>query len=145
MKKKITSLLSVIALAVIISLPAAAQQTAKEKKEVKSNAITKKSAEIDKLVKPSNTKTAAAPKTRGDVYGPKYSDIVVKNFTGYYIDIYVDGNYRTTVSPGYSITTWAIPGTTKLYAKAVFSDGSYSYWGPEYPVTGYQYTWSLYK
>ncbi|MFZ9388658.1 MAG: hypothetical protein ACO25B_12330 [Chitinophagaceae bacterium] len=97
------------------------------------------------LQRPVNNKNKpAAPSTsRGEVYGPNYSDVVVDNWTGYYIDIYVNGNYRGTVSPYDKRVTWAIPGTNTLYGKAVFNDGSYLYWGPKVTATGYTYTWKL--
>ena len=142
MKKSILMLGSALLFALIFIAPASAQTT-KKKEAIKTNASAVKTDAVGDLKKPANVRGAKAPASRGDVYGPNYSDIVVKNFTGYYIDIYVDGSYRTTVSPGHQITTWAIPGTTKLYGKAEFSDGSYLSWGAIYPKTGYEYTWSL--
>lgn len=100
---------------------------------------------VDALQRPVNDKNKpAAPTTsRGDVFGADYSDVVVDNWTGYYVDIYVNGNYRGTVSPYDKRVTWAIPGTNTLYAKATFNDGSYLYWGPKVTYTGYSYTWKL--
>ncbi|HUR65414.1 MAG TPA: hypothetical protein VMZ03_03615 [Chitinophagaceae bacterium] len=112
---------------------------------INSSPVSKTDAKVDVLARPTNTKNKpAAPGTsRGDVYGTDYSDVVVDNWTGYYIDIYVNGNYRGTVSPYDKRVTWAIPGTNTLYAKAVFNDGSYLYWGPKVTYTGYSYTWKL--
>jgi hypothetical protein len=102
-------------------------------------------AKAEALQRPTNDKNKPAPPatSRGDVYGADYSDVVVDNWTGYYIDIYVNGNYRGTVSPYDKRVTWAIPGTNTLYAKAVFNDGSYLYWGPKVTYTGYSYSWKL--
>jgi hypothetical protein len=69
--------------------------------------------------------------------------VIIDNWSGYYVDIYVNGNYRGTVAPYDKRVTWAIPGTNTLYAKALFDDGSYIYWGPKTTATGYEYTWKL--
>ena len=108
-------------------ITANAQVRGKYKKEtIVSNAISNPDPKVDGLQKAVNQK-----------------NVVVDNWTGYYIDIYVNGNYRGTVSPWDKRVTWAIPGTNTLYAKAVFDDGSYLYWGPKVTYTGYQYTWKL--
>ena len=123
-----------------------AQVRGKYKKEtIVSNAMSNPDPKVDGLQKAVNQKNnpVQEDKSRGNVYGPDYSDVVVDNWTGFYIDIYVNGNYRGTVSPWDKRVTWAIPGTNTLYAKAVFDDGSYLYWGPKVTYTGYQYTWKL--
>jgi hypothetical protein len=73
----------------------------------------------------------------------EYSDVVIDNWTDHNIDIYINGNYRGSIAPWDKRVTWAIPGNNKLYAKAVFRDGSYKYWGPRNTTTGYNYTWKL--
>lgn len=115
------------------------------KKETISSSPITPSDEAGALKKPVNIKDKPVmeEKSRGDLYGPNYSDVVIDNWTGYYLDIYVNGNYRGTVAPWEKKITWAIPGTNKLYAKAVFDDGSYLYWGPKTTYTGYQYSWKL--
>ena len=122
-----------------------AQVKPKLKKEtVDAKPVSTPDPKVDGLQRPLNDKAKpAAPGTRGDVYGADYSDVVIDNWTGYYVDIYVNGNYRGTVSPYDKRVTWAIPGNNTLYAKAVFSDGSYMYWGPKATYTGYSYTWKL--
>ena len=134
-----------VALLVIgLGFTANAQVKPKLKKQsISANAQSTPTTEVDGLQKAMNMKNSPVMKDRGDVYGPNYSDVVIDNWTGYYIDIYVDNSYRGTVSPWDKKTTWAIPGSTKLYAKAVFDDGSYLYWGPSTTTTGYQYTWKL--
>jgi hypothetical protein len=116
-----------------------------KKETVNSKPVSTPDSKVDELQRPVNDKNKPAPPStsRGDVYGPDYSDVVIDNWTGYYIDIYVNGNYRGTVSPYDKRVTWAIPGTNTLYAKAVFNDGSYLYWGPKVTYTGYSYTWKL--
>lgn len=129
-----------------LGFTANAQVKPKLKKEtIEAKAQSTPTSAIDGLQKPVNMKNSpvANDNSRGDYYGPNYSDVVIDNWTGYYIDIYVNGNYRGTVSPWDKKVTWAIPGTNTLYAKAVFDDGSYLYWGPKATYTGYQYTWKL--
>lgn len=132
--------------AIVLSLSSVtAQGTKKQKKTIESKAISTPLAEVTALAKPLNDKNAknVEDKSRGEVYGPDYSDIIVDNFTRYYIDVYVDGSFRMTLAPYAKRTTWAVPGKTKLYAKATFTDGSYSYWGPTTTTTGYEYKWNL--
>jgi len=84
-----------------------------------------------------------APENRGDVYGSDYCDVKLRNYTGYYIDIYVDGSFRGTLGPWEDRVSWAIPGKTKLYGRADFDDGSWLYWGPIEAECSYEYTWNL--
>lgn len=141
--KKVSIYLCSLLLLFIIS-NSAFGQSPKKHKVISSNATKTQNATVDALTKPMNDKTEKSEsKTRGDVYGPNYSDIIIDNYTNFTIDIYVDGNYRGTIAPWDKRTTWAVPGNTKLYAKALFNDGSYYYWGPDVVVTGYEYTWEL--
>lgn len=128
-----------------LGFSANAQTKPKLKKEtIVSNPVSTADATVDALQKPMNVKgEPVKDDSRGDVYGPSYSDVVIDNWTGYYVDIYVNGNYRGTVAPWDKKVTWAIPGSNRLYAKAVFNDGSYLYWGPKATYTGYQYSWRL--
>jgi hypothetical protein len=143
MKKLLLFALAILAISTI-SLNVANAQS-KTKKVVESKGVALSAKDAAKYVAPVNKKGAEGAKTRGDIYGSNYSDIVVNNYTGYYIEIYVDGTYRTTVSPKSKVTTWAIPGKTRLVGIARFPDGDYTSWGPINPVTGYQYTWNLYN
>lgn len=122
-----------------------AQKGKMKQETINSKAISTPDPKAGALTKTGNIKgkPAAPTSSRGDVYGADYSDVVIDNWTGYYIDIYVNGNYRGTISPYDKKVTWAIPGVNTLYAKAVFNDGSYLYWGPKVTATGYQYTWKL--
>ena len=124
----------------------AQQKTSKKKKTIEAKANSAPSNEVAALKRPANEKNPKPEiKTRGDVYGSNYSDIIIDNYTGYSIDIYVDGSFRGTIAPYDKKVTWAVPGNTSLYGKAVFDDGSYLYWGPYTPYTGYEYTWNLTK
>ena len=120
------------------------QKSHKKKQTIETKALSSPSDEVTSLKRPENEKNPQPQaKTRGDVYGSSYSDIIVNNYTGYSIDIYVDGSFRGTIAPYDKKVTWAVPGNTRLYAKAVFNDGSYTYWGPTVTYTGYEYTWKL--
>ena len=88
--------------------------------------------------KPANDVPAVKPaEARGNT-----CTVNVVNHTGYTIDIYVDGNYKGTVSAYGTGYTTAIPGSTKLYGQSV---GGTMYWGPSYVDCGYSYTWNLYE
>jgi hypothetical protein len=148
MKKSIISKLAMLSF--MFAMPFAQNSVlAQTKIQRKNQTIVSKaksapSNEVSALNRPANEKKPKPEaKKRGDVYGANYSDIVVDNYTGYSIDIYVDGSYRGTIAPYDKKVTWAVPGTTRLYAKAVFDDGSYLYWGPTVTYTGYEYTWTL--
>ena len=87
------------------------------------------------------------PKPTGDVVAPKpeatrgdYCQVIVDNWTGYAIDIYVDGAWEGTVAAWSDGYTWAIPGRTKLYGE---STGGTKYWGPSYVNCTGAYTWKL--
>jgi len=142
--KKQTFLLAALFL-LGIGFTANAQPAELIKETINSNAISTKNSKVAGLKRPGNKKNkpVVEVKSRGDVYGVDYSDVIIDNWTGYYVDIYVNGNYRGTVSPYDKRVTWAIPGQNTLYAKAVFDDGSYIYWGPKTTSTGYEYTWKL--
>jgi hypothetical protein len=148
MKKTVISKLVLLAtlftLLLVTNSVSAQQKSGKKKKTIETKAISTPSSEVAALNKPANEKNAKPEKkTRGDVYGPNYSDIIVDNYTGYSVDIYVDGSFRGTIAPYDKKVTWAVPGNTRLYAKATFDDGSYLYWGPGTTYTGYEYTWKL--
>lgn len=145
MKKQILLLAILVTAGMGIQVNAQNEKPKLKKETVDAKPVTTPDPKVDGLQRPVNDKNNPAPvsTSRGDVYGPDYSDVLIDNWTGYYIDIYVNGNYRGTVSPYEKRVTWAIPGTNTLYAKAVFNDGSYLYWGPKVTYTGYTYTWKL--
>ena len=69
-----------------------------------------------------------------------YCKVVVDNWSGYAVDIYVDGEYAGTVGAWGDGYTWAIEGKTKLYGR---STGGTLTWGPVYVDCYYQHTWKL--
>ena len=81
-----------------------------------------------------NEKDATAPaevvNPHETTRGGAYCEVHFLNYTGYYLDLYVDGSYVGTVSPGRNWLTSAYAGPTRAYARARFNDGSYLSWGP---------------
>ena len=71
-----------------------------------------------------NTRGASAVEP-GQICVDSRVDLIVR--------IYVDGNFVGTVSPWGDACGYYGGGDHRLYARAVFTDGSYSSWGP---VTG---------
>ncbi len=120
-----------------------AQDTKKEAKvvEVKSAKIeaSRGASPHIKTPKPTTDKVAPKPKkdegTRGD-----YCKVIVDNWTGYAIDIYVDGEWEGSVAAWSDGYTWAIEGKTQLYGESV---GGTQYWGPTYVDCYYEHTWKL--
>jgi hypothetical protein len=68
------------------------------------------------------------------------------NRTDLYIATHVDGNSAGTLGPWGDVYAYAIAGPTRLYARADFTDGSVTTWGPtmvDCPAGG-SYHWRLY-
>lgn len=64
-----------------------------------------------------------------------------------YISTYADGTYRGSLGPWGDVYSYVIAGPTRLYARATFSDGSVTTWGPrmvDCPPGG-SYQWLLYQ
>ena len=76
--------------------------------------------------------------TRGGVCAVHFD-----NRTSLYIDMYLDGNYRGTLSPWGDSYPLVGCGETRLYAKANFTDGSSLSWGPVTADLNGVYTWRL--
>jgi hypothetical protein len=77
---------------------------------------------------PGGNRSGRGAGTRGGGQRTCYIDL--DNNTDYVIDIYVDGRYRGTMSEYDASYTTTGSGSTRIYGKAEFSDGSYYYWGP---------------
>ena len=143
--KKLTFIFALAAIFIAGTITTSVAQTTKQKKTVTMTAKEKKAGE--KIIdvtnpKPVNVqgKPAAENKTKGDVYGANYCDITIDNWTGYSIDVYIDGSYKGTIAPYDKRVTWAIPGTVKLYGEA---SGTTLYWGTTTVDCDYSYTWKL--
>jgi hypothetical protein len=142
--KKITLILALTAIFIAGTIATTVAQT-KEKKTI-TNVAQKKTAG-QKVIDITGPKTqnvqdkpAVENKSKGDVYGSDYCDVTIDNWTGYAIDIYIDGSFRGTIAAYDKRVTWAIPGTTKFYAEA---SGTTYYWGTYSFDCSYAYTWKL--
>jgi len=80
-------------------------------------------------------------KSRGA--GPYACEVHVDNQVALYINIYVDGNFVASVSPGGDLLIRTGNGPTSLYGKALFTDGSSLSWGPRAADCEGTYTWHL--
>ncbi|HEY7568332.1 MAG TPA: hypothetical protein VH762_12215 [Gemmatimonadaceae bacterium] len=140
----------VTAAAVVLPLrSASAQVTGKEVVSVKG--VKSRGATADPNVKsdslPANHANATmpappakgGPKTRGATTGVLHVD----NRTLWVIRIYVDGDYVGTVSPYGDSYGYYGCSVRRLYARAVFDDGSYYSWGPSSRDVCDNFTWRL--
>jgi hypothetical protein len=86
---------------------------------------------LAKRVNSANTESKVIqPPSKGAKSRGGYCDVVIDNWTSYYLDCYVDGYYEGYLSPWGSGRMSVGGGVTRAYAKAEFEDGSYSAWGP---------------
>lgn len=121
-----------------------AQEAEKETKVIEA-----KAEKVEKTRGPSPYIKTPKP-TSDEVVAPKpeedkkaradYCKVIVDNWTGYAIDIYVDGDYAGTVAAWSDGYTWAIEGKTQLYAETT---GGSLYFGPVYVDCYYEHTWKL--
>jgi hypothetical protein len=69
------------------------------------------------------------------------------NRSNLFIAAYAEGTYRGELAPWGDVYTYVLAGQTRLYARAGFTDGSVSTWGPrmiDCPAGG-SYQWMLYQ
>lgn len=69
------------------------------------------------------------------------------NRSSIFIATYAEGSYRGELAPWGDVYTYVIAGQTRLYARAGYTDGSVSTWGPrvvDCPAGG-DYQWMLYQ
>jgi hypothetical protein len=98
-------------------IPSALVAQTKEKKVVETKAAvyekTRGADENIKTAKPSDdTKANKVEKTRGEL-----CTIYVYNYTGYTVDIYIDGDWMGTIGAYSTAYTYAYEGETKAYGK----------------------------
>jgi hypothetical protein len=80
----------------------------------------------DPAVKPPAPPAKGGEKTRGYLCG-----IVLDNWTPWYVGFYIDGDAWGTAGPWGAASGVAFAGTTRVYARATFTDGSSLSWGPQ--------------
>lgn len=118
------------------------------KKETKTIEVASADIEATRGASPHITTPKPACERPDDKVAPKpettsrgsYCQVIIDNWTGYAIDIYVDGDWAGTVAAWSDGYTWAIPGRTKLYGESV---GLTKYWGPSYVDCDSKSTWTL--
>jgi len=76
-------------------------------------------------------KRGAPPTKGGKARGASGCRVQFDNSTDLYIKVYVDGSFRGTMGPWDDSYVYVLPGITKVYARADFTDGSFRYWGPK--------------
>jgi hypothetical protein len=140
-----------VAVAFSFAIPAAGQQKSSAKKTVADKAQKGRGGGADDNIKNDSDKndpnsTAPAPPSKG---GPKgragLCAVTADNYTPWIIKVYVDGDYRGAVGRYDELSVLAISGTTRVYARADFTDGTVKTWGPRtfYCESGESYTWKL--
>jgi hypothetical protein len=72
-----------------------------------------------------------APPTKGGVRSAGGCRVQFDNSTDLYIKVYVDGSFRGTMGPWDDSYVYVLPGITRVYARADYTDGSFRYWGPK--------------
>ncbi|PYO44523.1 MAG: hypothetical protein DMD29_00160 [Gemmatimonadetes bacterium] len=77
-------------------------------------------------------------RTRGAV-----AVVHVDNRTTLYIKVYLDGSYSGTLSPWGDLYFSVDSGNRTLYARADFTDQTYTIWGPAVAYVDGTYTWRL--
>jgi hypothetical protein len=79
-----------------------------------------------------NTKIPPPASKGGTSRGGSYDcEVQFDNYTDWRVKVYVDGVYKGTVGAWDSANTYVSPGSTSVYARADFNDGSFLYWGPK--------------
>jgi hypothetical protein len=84
----------------------------------------------DKQTNDPNAPEDAPSKKGGTSRGGGNCEVRLDNRTQWYIKIYVDGGYRGTLSPYGDAVAYTGVGSTTVYGRADFDDGTYYYWGP---------------
>ena len=78
------------------------------------------------------------PRTRGAA-----GIVHVDNRTSLYIKVYLDGSFCGTLPPWGDLYCSVGGGNTTVYARADYTDGTYSSWGPAVAYVDGTYTWRL--
>jgi hypothetical protein len=121
---RIRSLIALAAVALCAALVAPTALAAGKNKEIDVKSQTGRGDEKMKPRPPNDPNAKeAAPRTRAGV-----CEVHVDNRTRWYIDVYIDGNFRGTVGPSGDGYALAISGPTRVYGRADFTDGTYKYW-----------------
>ncbi len=137
MKKLV--LLTLVLFVCSLGLTAQAQKPVKEIKE-KAKIVEKSRGTDENIItaKPTtDVKVAQKEKERGEL-----CTLYINNYTGYSIDIYINGNWEGTIAAYSTAYTYAYPGTTKAYGKSI---GGTMSWGPTNFDCQSTYKWNLWE
>jgi hypothetical protein len=90
--------------------------------------------------------TVPAPVKKGGVRTRGGADLCllhVDNRTALYVDLYIDGNFLGAISPYGDSEGYIGCGSRVFYARALYSDGSYDYWGPTTANVSGPFLWTI--
>ncbi len=90
----------------------------------------------------SHKSDVVAPEAKAPT-GRTVCSIKFDNFTDLFTKTYIDGRYAGTIRPYGEIEASALPGTTVLYARADYDDGTADAWGPIRVTCQAKYVWRL--
>ncbi len=99
----------------------------------------KVTSEVNVRTKPSQV---AAPVSKTPA-GKVLCSVMFDNYTDLFTKTYIDGQYAGTIRPFGEMAASAVPGSTVLYARAEYDDGSADAWGPIRVTCKSKYTWRL--
>jgi hypothetical protein len=146
MAKYLVRVALVTCIAVLVSLPMAAQNTA-ETSGVKGQADTQDSHIKSNSLANSPDQKIVAPQSKGgpQAKGPWGTcNIHIDNHTPYIVQFYFNGDLDGVMGPWGDLYPNITQGVAELYARAVFDDGTVLTYGPrEYRCSGGDFRWTL--
>lgn len=85
------------------------------------------------------------PSYKGGEVGERssYSRLRIDNWTGWWVKIYIDGDYVGNAAPWGELTTHVPSGPVRMYARADMTDGDHLSWGSLSRNVDRTYTWKL--
>lgn len=92
-----------------------------------------------------NAKMEAPPDKGGPETRQGLCQVHIDNRTQWFINIYINGVFRGTVSPFGDSVGWVTCGANVLYGRANFDDGSFKFWGPVQVFDNGVYNWNLFN
>lgn len=84
----------------------------------------------DSKANPPDAKVPPPPEKSG-TNGARGCAVGVNNYTTWYVDIYINGDYAGTIGPWGNGGVFPPATRSTFYARANFTDGSWKYWGPQ--------------
>ncbi|HLZ44180.1 MAG TPA: hypothetical protein VKQ05_00705 [Gemmatimonadales bacterium] len=151
MRRRTSLITAVLAASAVFALvsTASAQAAAQAKGSTTPAARSRGTATDENIKKPraANDPAAAAipaPANKGGNQTRGAASVVhLDNWTNYYIDLYVNGEFCATSGPWGDAYCLVPSGSAVLYGKANFTDGSSLTWGPRAAYVDGNYDWKL--